>query len=112
MSPEALVAERQKALGEALGPNITGVNVTRDSFGATFGVLRGAGDTRWPAMINLLGYWIIGIPLGYWFGVHLYQDPRYVWGGVAVALAFISALVVARMVWVMKRGATIVQNEE
>jgi len=79
---------------------------------SAFGVLRGAGDTRWPAMINLLGYWIIGIPLGYWFGVHLYQDPRYVWGGVAVALAFISALVVARMVWVMKRGATIVQNEE
>ena len=78
---------------------------------SAFGVLRGAGDTRWPAMINLLGYWVIGIPLGYWFGVHLYQDPRYVWGGVAVALALISALVVARMVWVMRRGATVVQSE-
>ena len=77
---------------------------------ATFGVLRGAGDTRWPAVINLLGYWAIGIPLGYVFGVQRYQDPRYVWGGVAIALAVIATFVVLRMIWVMRRGASVVDG--
>jgi MATE family multidrug resistance protein len=29
------------------------------------GVLRGAGDTRSPMLASLVGYWIIGLPLGY-----------------------------------------------
>lgn len=30
-----------------------------------FGVLRGAGDTRWPFFISLVGMWIIRLPLAY-----------------------------------------------
>ncbi|CAN0564164.1 unnamed protein product [Laminaria digitata] len=78
---------------------------------AGFGVLRGAGDTRLPAVVNMLGYWMIGIPLGYWFGVVVYDDPRFVWGGVAIALAIISTLIVARVAWVIRRGATLIERD-
>src|SRR3954465_10518889 len=32
------------------------------------GVLRGAGDTRGPMLINLLGYWVLGLPLSVYLG--------------------------------------------
>jgi multidrug resistance protein, MATE family len=31
----------------------------------TTGVLRGAGDTRTPMFVNLLGHWLLGLPVGY-----------------------------------------------
>ena len=34
----------------------------------TTGALRGAGDTKTPMLANLVAYWFIGIPLGYYFG--------------------------------------------
>ncbi len=72
---------------------------------ATFGVLRGAGDTRWPALANVIGYWLIGLPLGWWLGVKTYADARILWGGVALALAIVSTIVLIRLKWIMRRGA-------
>ena len=45
------------------------------------GVLRGMGDVNVPTMITFLAYWIIGIPVGYYFGVYLqlWCYRRLVW---------------------------------
>lgn len=42
------------------------------------GVLRGAGDTRWPFVISLLGMWGVRLPLAYTL-IHLFD-----WGLAAV----------------------------
>lgn len=42
------------------------------------GVLRGAGDTRWPFVISLLGMWVVRLPLAYTL-IHLFD-----WGLAAV----------------------------
>jgi MATE family multidrug resistance protein len=33
--------------------------------GVTTGVLRGLGDTRTPMVTNLVGHWLVGLPIGY-----------------------------------------------
>lgn len=36
----------------------------------TSGVLRGTGDTRVPALLHMVAFWGVGIPLGWWLGFH------------------------------------------
>ena len=71
---------------------------------SVFGVLRGAGDTVVPSVANIIGYWLVGLPLAYLMGIHLNQDPVMLWGGIAVSLAIISVLLLLRMRWLMARG--------
>ena len=71
----------------------------------TFGVLRGAGDTRWPALANVIGYWMVGLPLAWWIGVHHGPDPIAVWQGLALGIIIVSVLVLARLVWRGRVGA-------
>jgi MATE family multidrug resistance protein len=61
------------------------------------GVLRGAADTRGPMVINLLGYWALGLPLGLVLAFPLGAGPRGLWWGLTVGLAIVSALLVARI---------------
>lgn len=72
---------------------------------AAFGVLRGAGDTRVPSVANIIGYWCVGLPLGYIFGVKMFADARMVWGGIALALVLISLFLVVRIQLMIKKGA-------
>ncbi|MEO1367805.1 MAG: MATE family efflux transporter, partial [Acidobacteriota bacterium] len=48
------------------------------------GVLRGAADTRIPAIIAFVGYWLLGLPVAYVFGVHLGHGPRGLWWGLTL----------------------------
>ncbi|MBX2802722.1 MAG: MATE family efflux transporter [Myxococcales bacterium] len=63
-----------------------------------FGILRGLGDTRTPTLFNLLGYWLLGLPLGaalaFWGGLGLVG----VWLGLALGLMVIATLLVVRIV--------------
>ena len=34
------------------------------------GALRGLGETRTPMIANLIGHWLIGLPIGYWLCFH------------------------------------------
>lgn len=77
----------------------------------SFGVLRGAGDVRVPALFNVVGYWIVGLPLGWWFGVHRGPDPLAVWGSLAVALTIVSTLLVGRLLWRGRVGAIVVAQD-
>jgi len=70
----------------------------------SFGVLRGLGDTRKPLLINVVGYWLIGIPAGYYMAFHLDYGLRGVWWGVTISLTVACVLLVARIVWHSSRS--------
>ena len=76
-----------------------------------FGVLRGAGDVRMPALFNVVGYWIIGLPLGWYLGVHRGPAPLAVWCCLALALVIVSTLLLGRLVWRGRAGAIVVARD-
>ena len=76
-----------------------GVQVT------TFGALRGAGDTQWPALANVLGYWCIGLPVGAWLAHTGGWGPRGIWVGLAIALAVVAGALLFRLQHRVRRGA-------
>ncbi len=53
----------------------------------TGGVLRGTGDTRVPAMLHLLAFWGLGVPLGAYLGFQTTLRERGLWIGLVVGLA-------------------------
>ena len=53
------------------------------------GALRGAGDTRTPMICHLLGYWLLGLPLGYFLCFRLGRGAAGMWSGLCVALILI-----------------------
>jgi MATE family multidrug resistance protein len=61
------------------------------------GVLRGAGDSRAAAVINFIGYWVLGLPLGLLLTYTLGWGPKGLWWGQTVALACVAVLLVARI---------------
>jgi MATE family multidrug resistance protein len=61
----------------------------------TTGALRGAGDTKTPMLANLVAYWFIGIPLGYFLCFRLGWGALGIWIGLCIGLMIIgSALLV------------------
>ena len=69
-----------------------------------FGVLRGAGDTRIPVAANVVGYWLLGLPAGWFLAFVADWGPRGVWSGLAIGLAAVAALLLARIAFLAKRG--------
>jgi MATE family multidrug resistance protein len=63
----------------------------------SIGLLRGAGDTRTPMIVNLLGYWLIGLPISIWLGARLGMGPQGYWWGLVVGLAFVGIALAARV---------------
>jgi len=63
----------------------------------TAGVLRGLGDTRTPMVAGLLGYWLLGLPTGYWLCFRLEWGVRGLWVGMLVGLLTVG--VVLLEVW-------------
>jgi multidrug resistance protein, MATE family len=60
------------------------------------GALRGLKDTSAPLMITAVAYWGIGIPFGWWFGLHGALGARGVWMGLIAGLATAAALLLLR----------------
>ncbi|MFN8588838.1 MAG: MATE family efflux transporter [Candidatus Eisenbacteria bacterium] len=63
----------------------------------SIGLLRGVGDTRWPMIANLVGYWLVGLPVSWWFGIRLQQGPVGLWWGLVVGLALVAITLVIRV---------------
>ncbi|HEX7860012.1 MAG TPA: MATE family efflux transporter [Verrucomicrobiae bacterium] len=63
-----------------------GVQVTAMS------ALRGLSDVKIPALVAILAYWIISIPLGYLLAFHLNHGPIGIWLALALGLG-IAALI-------------------
>ncbi|HET7816438.1 MAG TPA: MATE family efflux transporter, partial [Sphingomicrobium sp.] len=60
------------------------------------GMLRGLHDTRVPMLFALLGYWLIGIGLGYWLAFERQWQGQGVWTGLAVGLIIVAVLMAWR----------------
>jgi MATE family multidrug resistance protein len=53
------------------------------------GSLRGLGNTRTPMVWNLLGYWVVGLPLGCWLCFRWKWGAVGLWDGLCLALILI-----------------------
>ncbi len=63
------------------------------------GILRGAGDTRAPLVVNLLGFWLIGLPTSLVLGFRLGFGPQGLWWGLVVGLGAVAAFLLVRVSW-------------
>jgi multidrug resistance protein, MATE family len=61
------------------------------------GVLRGIGDTRGPMLINLLGYWCLGLPFSVYMGFVWGLGPAGLWWGLVVGLAVVASSLLLRV---------------
>jgi MATE family multidrug resistance protein len=60
------------------------------------GAMRGLGDTQSSMVANLLGYWVIGLPLGYFCCFHLQLGALGFWIGLTTGLFAIAGIVLVR----------------
>jgi MATE family multidrug resistance protein len=65
------------------------------------GILRGMGRTRPAAVFNLVGYYVLALPLAWWLGFPAGLGLPGIWWGLALGLAAIALALVA---WVGLRG--------
>ena len=69
-------------------------------------MLRGMHDTRIPALVAFISYWIIGIPAGLVLAFPLDMGARGVWWGLAIGLAMAALTLGWRMMVMMKHLAS------
>lgn len=64
-----------------------------DGFQVTLsGILRGLSVTRQSSIAVFIGYWVLGIPLGYFLGFHQKMEAQGFWIGLAVSLALVAIM--------------------
>ena len=68
-----------------------------------FGVLRGAGDVKVPAIVNVLGYWLFGLPIGWLLAFPAGLGARGVWAGLVLGLAAVAVLLLVRTARLSRR---------
>lgn len=56
------------------------------------GILRGLNVTRASTISIFIGYWLIGIPLGYYLGFYTGLEAQGFWMGLALSLAVVAVL--------------------
>lgn len=65
------------------------------------GILRGMGRTRPAAVFNLLGYYVLGLPVAYWLAFEAGWGVIGIWWGLTLGLMIVALSLVA---WVGVRG--------
>lgn len=63
----------------------------------TSGILRGLGDTRSPMIINLVGFWGVGIPAGLLLGFTAGMGAQGLWWGLVLGLAAVAVILLGRL---------------
>ncbi len=56
------------------------------------GALRGLGETRRPLIFNLIGHWLVGLPLGAWLCFRLGWGAVGLWIGLVAGLMIVAVL--------------------
>ncbi len=68
------------------------------------GALRGAADTRWPLLLNVLVHWCMGLPIGLWLAFSLGWGAVGLWSGLTAGLVIIAASLIARFTILTRRA--------
>ena len=79
------------ALAAQLLPIAAAFQVFDGIQGVSSGILRGAGDTRVPMLLNLVGFVAVGIPAAAWLAFGLGLGPVGIWWGLVLCLAVVAA---------------------
>ena len=61
------------------------------------GILRGLGHTRTPMLVNLLGYWVLGLPVSALLGFGLHLGPAGLWWGLVLGLGVVATFLLVRV---------------
>jgi MATE family multidrug resistance protein len=84
----------------ALGPTLLWIAAAFQIFDGiqtvSTGALRGLGETRAPMYANLVGYWVLGLPLGFVLCFMLREGVFGLWIGLTLALVVIAAALLHR----------------
>jgi MATE family multidrug resistance protein len=65
----------------------------------SIGCLRGLGDVRSPAWTNVLGFWVVGLPLGCWLAFERGHGPAGLWWGLVLGLFVVAGALLLVLRW-------------
>ena len=84
----------------AVGPGLLGIVACFEVFDGiqtvSTGALRGLGETQAPMWANLVAYFVLGLPLGFFLCFGLRWGIYGLWIGLTVALVFVALALLAR----------------
>ena len=84
----------------AVGPGLLGIVAAFEIFDGiqtvSTGALRGLGETHAPMWANLVGYWVLGLPLGFFLCFGLGWGIYGLWIGLTLALIVIALALLLR----------------
>jgi len=66
----------------------------------TTGILRGIGDTRTPMVMNVIGHWVLGLPVGYALCFRFMWGVAGLWIGLSIGLIFCALALTAT--WIVR----------
>jgi multidrug resistance protein, MATE family len=72
------------------------------------GALRGSGDTRTPMLANLVGHWLLGLPIGYALCFRMGHGVIGLWIGLCTGLISVAAALIA--VWSLRARVLIADH--
>ena len=67
------------------------------------GALRGVKDVKIPTIITLIAYWVIGLPMSYFFGFKMNLGVQGIWYGLSLGLTVAAVFLFWRFNYVSKR---------
>jgi MATE family multidrug resistance protein len=108
LAPEAItrvLSDRQEVI-EASIPllGVCAVFQLSDGIqGVGSGVLRGAGDTRFAFLANLLGHYLIGLPIAIWLGLYAGMGVIGLWWGLCAGLTAVAVALLTRFLRLSSR---------
>lgn len=86
---------RVLAIGRRLLVIAAGFQLFDGTQAVATGVLRGVGDTRTPMVMNVIGHWVLGLPVGYALCFWAGWGVAGLWVGLSIGLTFCAVVLTA-----------------
>lgn len=67
------------------------------------GALRGAGDAHAPLYANLVGHWLVGLPVAIALGFVAHRGAVGLWWGLSLGLTVVALTLIGRFLWLSAR---------